>query len=165
MFSAPFRQWRSFWGYKFWLKFFSFFPLYIFGTWNFFDKKGVRGAPKQFPKFCKQTNYTAVFYVSYAYGLGDSGFVDGILFHDGRSEIVILKIYYICPLTPLQPKTWTPFLAYFAFWKNSRAAPGWNVSKNVSANHKGAANFVVLSKLGGWGLSPIFGNFSKNVPK
>jgi hypothetical protein len=54
-----------------------------------------------------------------------------------------------------------PFFGIFFVLKKSRGAPGWNLSKNVSANNRGAANFAGLSKLGGWGLSPIFGNFSK----
>jgi len=99
--------------------------------------------------------------VSYAYGQAESGFFNGVLLSDGQSVIVILKIYNVCPLTPLDPKTWKPFLTLFPFWKNCRAAPGLNLSKSVSVNDRGAACFLGLSKLRAWGLSPIFGNFLK----
>ncbi len=48
---------------------------------------GVRGAPQKFPKFCKQKKYTAVFYAAYAYGLADSGSVNGDVLYVGQALI------------------------------------------------------------------------------
>ena len=122
---------------------------------------GVRGGPHKIPKFWDQNLGPSGFHVSYGCGKQIKKFFYTDQLGIAARSSPKIQIFLRGSCHPPEPKMWRPFLAYFAFWKNSSAVPGCNSRKRVSANHRGGAYVLGLSKLGRWGLRPIFGNFSK----